>query len=458
MIQAGADGFRFNFSHGELADHAEWVATARAQAEELGKPVALVQDLQGVKIRTGVLGGGGPVELKDGDEFTITTEPVPGTARRVATTYADLPRDVRPGQQILLADGEIELEALEVTGTEVRCRVRSGGRLAERQGINLPGTTISAPPLTDKDLRDLRFGVEQAFDYVALSFVRSAADVLALRRELDGLGAAPPIIAKIEKPEAVQHLAEILAAADGIMLARGDLGVEIPPERVPVVQKRAVRLAREQQRLCIIATQMLESMTARPLPTRAEVSDVANAVFDGADTLMLSGETAIGQYPTRTVAFMERIIRHAETVSAEFRHPPGPAEPGTDIAHATCEAAGKAADRIGARAIAAFTQSGFTAGLMSSFRPDTPILGFSPLPEVLRRLALVWGVRPMLMREVDNVDELISELDALLTACELAASGERVVIISGAPILARGRTNLIELHEVDRARSAGYTK
>lgn len=452
MMDAGADGFRFNFSHGDRETHARCIATVRAEAEALNRPVSLVQDLQGVKIRTGALEDGQPVELVEGETFTITTEPVTGNAERVSTTYGDLPRDVRPGQQILLADGEIELEVLAVEKTEIRCRIISGGTLAETQGINLPGTDISAPPLTDKDLSDLRFGLEQEFDFVALSFVRSVDDVEALRNEIRRLEADTPIIAKIEKPEAVDCLDEILEAADGIMLARGDLGVEIPPEQVPVVQKQAVRKARQQRRLCIIATQMLDSMTSRPLPTRAEASDVANAVFDGADTLMLSGETAVGRYPVRTVSIMARIIQRAETVTSDFQRAGDPIRTAADVPHALCEAAASAAERIAARAIVAFTQSGFTAWLMSSYRSTTPILGFSTQHSVVRRLALAWGVRPGLMDPVDNVDQLISELDGRLLSEGLAAAGDRVVIIGGAPIIARGPTNLMELHEVDSRR------
>jgi pyruvate kinase len=448
LIEEGADAFRLNFAHGDHASHGEWIARVRSEAERCGKPVAILQDLAGVKIRTGSLVDGGPVELVEGARFALTIRRAAGTAERVSTTYPHLTRDVRAGDRILLSDGLIELEAVEIAETEVRCKVLTGGSLAENQGVNLPGTPISAPSLTRKDLRDLRFGLGQGVDYIALSFVRSPDDIVALRKEVEGRGAATPVIAKIEKPEAVECLDEILEVSDGIMLARGDLGVEIPPEQVPVVQKRAVRKARRRRRICIIATQMLDSMISRPLPTRAEASDVANAVFDSADTLMLSGETAVGEYPVAAVKIMQRIIEQAELVSPEFQRAFEQSSGSLEVAQAVCEAAGYTAGKVSARAITAFTQSGFTARLMSSHRPITPVVGLTPNPEVARRMSILWGIRPTVMREIENVDELIRELERVLLSRSLVSAGDRIVIISGAPIIEKGRTNLMEVHEV----------
>lgn len=450
LIEDGMDVARLNFSHGDHIFHAAAIERVHSASEESSKPVAILQDLSGIKIRTGPLQNGEPVELVEGQPFTITTEEVTGNRERVSTSYQELTADVQPNDRILLSDGLIELQALVVRTSEIECRVVTGGTLMERQGIHLPGTTISGPPLTEKDIVDLEFGLSREVDFVAQSFVRCSQDVSTLKAQIARLGAQTPVIAKIEKPVAVDRLDEILEVADGIMVARGDLGVEISPERVPVVQKKAVQKAVKANKLVIIATQMLDSMMFRPLPSRAEASDVANAVFDGADALMLSGETAVGRYPHRAVRMMGRIIEQAEKVTSEFRRdvfePLGP-----EVPHAICDAAYHAAKTVQARVITAFTQSGFTAKLMSSYRPDTNIVGCTPDLTIARQMSLFWGVRPMLMGEIPNVDELIIELEKLLTETKLAFQEDKIVIISGAPIIEKGSTNLMKLHEIRTA-------
>lgn len=328
------------------------------------------------------------------------------------------------------------------------CRVVNGGLLAEHQGINLPGTRLTAPSLTEKDIKDVRFGLNAGVDYVALSFVRRPEDVFELKQLIAAEGYDVPVIAKIEKPEALENIEGILAASDGVMVARGDLGVEISPERVPVIQKRIVQKAAERNKITIIATQMLESMISRPLPTRAEASDIANAVFDGTDAVMLSGETAVGAFPVEAVQMMVRIVEQAEKVSTEFRRCPKTQEMELQVPAAVCDASYHAARDVSARAIAAFSQSGFTAKLISRQRPEMEIIGLTPHERVLRRMSLYWGVRPMLLQEIRNVDELILELEQCLFKAGLVQDGDKLVIISGAPIIQKGSTNLMKVHEV----------
>ncbi len=447
LMEAGMDVARLNFSHGTADTYLPIIREIRELAAEMGRPVAILQDLQGVKIRSGRLRGGKSVELEPGARFTLTTETIEGDQTGVSTSYEDLPRDVEPGFSILLSDGNIELKVLSTTKTTVECEVVDGGELAESQGMNIPQAAISAPSLTTKDIEDVRFGAEQNVDYVALSFVRRPEDVLTLR-EIMGLNHAEiPIIAKLEKPAAIESLDGILDVCEGVMVARGDLGVELPPERVPIIQKRVISAANAKGKLVITATQMLESMIHNSRPTRAEASDVANAIFDGTDALMLSAETAIGEYPIESVRMMCRIIREAEKVEASspYRSRRGQK---LDFPEAVCESAYYASTAIQARAIVAFTQSGSTARMISKFRPPVEIFGFTPHEHVARRLALYWGVSPMLMGEIENVDELIAALEKLLLESKLVSPGDNLIILTGAPIMERGHTSLMKLHLV----------
>ena len=452
LLLAGMDVARLNFSHGTHGDHARSIAMLREAADRLGRPLAILQDLQGPKIRTGQLMNGKPVRLEPGALFTITTdERVVGTAERVSTTYDALPRDVRAGDRILLSDGLIELRVLETSDTEVRTEVVFGGDLREYQGINLPGVQVSAPALTEKDIEDLEFGLAQGVDYVALSFVRRAADVRDIKARIAAAGKTTPVVAKIEKPEALEDFSGILEVCDGIMVARGDLGVEMPPEQVPVVQKQLIEAANDAGIPVITATQMLESMIRNPRPTRAEASDVANAIIDGTDAVMLSGETATGAFPVEAVEMMARIAEVAEasgrrgdhTTSTMWKVVRRPSTPDA-ISAAACAVV----NALPTKAIAAFTLSGSTAQLVSRLRPSVPILAFTPSPEVYRRLALVWGVSPVMCDYVDRLEDLGRIMSQTLVARGLARPGDAVVITGGHPISARGRTNFVKVLEV----------
>jgi pyruvate kinase len=470
MMRAGMDVARLNFSHGTHEQHAANIARVRRLANELQRPVAILQDLSGPKIRTGALEGGAPVLLGDGAPVTLTTRSVAGNAALISTSYASLPADVRAGDRILLADGAIELRVVGTDATEVRCEVVHGGLLGEHKGINLPGVAVSAPALTDKDREDLRFGVSQGVDYIAMSFVRRAEDVLAAREavaevtrseqprqppEPQGLHpsayevhGAVPIIAKLEKPEAVENLEAILAVTDGVMVARGDLGVEMPLERVPVIQKRIIARANARGLPVITATQMLESMTHAPRPTRAEASDVANAILDGTDAVMLSGETAVGDFPVEAVATMERIALDTEgqwPAVAEERLPEERPAPGPD---AVSKAARTLAAEAEARLIAVFTRTGATAHLISKDRPAAPIIAYTPFETVYRRLALWWGVAPRPSALKGTTEELIAWVDGELQRERLAAPGDRVVIMGGMPVAGQAHTNFVKLHRV----------
>lgn len=444
LLRAGVDVLRFNFSHGSREEHGARIALARRIAARIGRTVAILQDLQGPKIRTGRLEGGGPVLLEAGRELVITTRPVLGNAERIATTYADLPRDVRPGSTILLDDGRIRLRVLACGDDEVRARVEEGGPLGEHKGINLPGVQVSAPALTDKDREDLAFGLEQGVDYVALSFVRDPADVYAARRFLEERGAQVPLIVKLEKPEAVQKLDAILIACDGVMVARGDLGVELPPEQVPVIQKTVIRKANRLGRPVITATQMLESMVNEPTPTRAEATDVANAVWDGSDALMLSAESAIGKYPIEAVQIMDRIICEAE------RHATRPELGGGRVthAHAISRAARSLADDLPVQAIACFTRTGRTACLLSQDRPRVPIVAFTISDVIARRLALLWGVTPLVVPLAQDTDALIAQMERALLERQMVARGQSIVIVGAIPFREGVHTNFVKLHPV----------
>lgn len=434
LIEAGVDVARLNFSHGTYDEHAARIARVRAQAAAVGKSVAILLDLQGPKIRTGSLQDKQAVKLETGATFTITTEPVVGTAERVSTTYTDLPRDVSARDRILLSDGNLELQVTAVDGNEITTQVIEGGMLREHQGINLPGTAVSTSAITDKDREDLAFGLQQDIDFVAMSFVRRAADVQQLKQLIADAGKRTPVCAKIEKPQALDDLDNILEVTDVVMVARGDLGVEMPPEQVPLAQKRIIQAAAEHNVVVITATQMLESMISNPRPTRAEASDVANAIFDGTDAIMLSGETAIGQFPIETVKMMHRIATATED-SLRFRqqcdllyHQTNEVTHETDTSMAISHAARTIATTGGIAAIVAFTQSGYTGQLVSKDRPPVPIFALTPDQNVADRMALYWGVRPLLCPPVDGLDELTEVMRKLLLDHQFVAPGSRIVM------------------------------
>jgi pyruvate kinase len=449
LIRAGMDCARLNFSHGNYEEYARAISTIRAASEELRTPVGIIQDLQGPKIRIGTIAGGA-MELVEGDVVRITPGDGPGTRELLTTTYRELPKDVKRGDRILLDDGRLVLEVEEIeAGEVVRSVVVEGGLLKEKKGINLPGVIISTPAMTEKDRRDIRFGCEHAVDFVALSFVRTGEDIDGLKEEIAAAGGEPQVIAKLEKPQAVENLDAILERAAGVMIARGDLGVELPPERVPILQKEIILRANQAKKIVIVATQMLESMTTALRPTRAEASDVANAIFDGADAVMLSAETATGAHPVEAVEMMERI-----TATAEIEMERSPWKPFhavsrvTDFADAVCDAATLVAAEVGARYIVAFTQSGSTAQLLSKYRPPAPLIAFTPYPSVRNRLALSWGVNAMVMKIPGTIDRLIADLDECLIAEKLVEQGDIVVLVCGAPLNVGGRTNLMKIHRV----------
>ncbi len=447
LIHAGVDVVRLNFSHGTHAEHAALFNTVREQAARLGRAVAIMQDLQGPKIRVGVLANGGPLWLVDGQEIAITTEPgAVGHDDLIPTTYAHLPYDVRPGDRILLDDGLLELRVLRSDPPVVRARVVHGGPLGEHKGINLPGVAVSAPAVTEKDAEDLAFGLALGVDYVALSFVRRPEDVARARELMHAQQHAPvPIIVKLEKPEAIRELDAIVRAADGLMVARGDLAVEMSAEEVPPLQKRIIHKANAAGKPVITATQMLQSMTTNPRPTRAEASDVANAVLDGSDAVMLSGETAVGQYPVETVQAMARIC-----IAAEALEPNPKAFPPTQRsrAYALVRAACALADDVEARAIVVFTRSGHTAHLVAQCRPAAPIYAFTADEGVRQRLALYWGVQPFLSSLDGDTDTVIARVSEELAVRGLLARGDLTVIVGAARRLASGRADLIKLHVV----------
>jgi pyruvate kinase len=446
MVRAGMDVARLNFSHGAPEEHAARVAAVRRASGHHQKPVAILADLQGPKIRTGELEGGGPVRLRFGQRFVITTTPKTGNAEGVSTNFTALPEVVHKGDRILLRDGEIALRVLKIRGREVVCRVENGGQLGEHQGINLPGIALKIPSLTPKDRKDLALALRLGVDYVALSFVRSAADVRAGKSAVKQLGKRTPIISKLEKPQAIDNLDEILSVTDGVMVARGDLGVEMSLEKVPVVQKQIIARARNMLIPVITATQMLDSMQENPRPTRAEASDVANAVFDGSDALMLSGETAVGHYPLESIEMMDRIIRVAEASVTEQPRPARFAELRINevIADAICHAA----EELHLKAIAVFTESGSSARLVSKYRPRTPIIGFSTNQQTRRLLSLLWGVVPRTIGQVHDIDRLVTAAQKRLLEEKLVRRGDIVGIVAGTPLGASGTTNLLRLHRI----------
>jgi pyruvate kinase len=452
LIKAGMDVARLNFSHGSYDDHARILGNLRTAAERTGEAIAAIQDLQGPKIRVGLLAGPS-VELKAGGRIVITTKPLQGTAERVSTDFQNLPQDVKPGEPILIDDGRIRLRVLEVTGTEVLCEVLVGGVLSAHKGINLPGVAVSTPSLTEKDRKDLAWGIAHGIDGVALSFVRTAEDVRELRRALQGLQGSDdiiPVYAKIEKPQAITNLDAIIAEADGVMVARGDLGVEMPPEDVPILQKRIVRACAAAGKPVIIATQMLESMIHNPIPTRAEANDVANAVMDGADAVMLSGETSVGSYPLETVQMMDRIIQRVEEERAQSeRSHEGEVEVMASRHDALARAACVLGEQMNATAIVAVTNSGQTARALAKYRPTLPIVAITDRPQTLRRVAILWGVRGMLMSALGvESDKALQTIQEQLLISGIVKKGDYVVLLAGLPFFARGSTNIIKVEKI----------
>ncbi|HLV60099.1 MAG TPA: pyruvate kinase [Fredinandcohnia sp.] len=444
LVRAGMDVARLNFSHGAHSDHEKRLRWVREASERVGKPVAVLLDLQGPKIRTGKMENDAIV-LEDDAEVIITTDDVLGTPERFSTTYKNLPRDVNVGDEILLADGRLLLTVLrKPRKNEVVCRVVQGGELGSNKGINLPGTKVSAPSLTEKDRADLAFGLSIGVDYVALSFVRSAADVLEIRRIV---GDAVPVIAKIEKPQAVANIDAIAEIADGVMVARGDLGVEMPLERVPLIQKMLIERTNALGKIAIVATEMLESMVHSPRPTRAEVSDVANAILDGADAVMLSAETASGAYPVEAVKTMAAIISDVERSQRYRELKPHNLARSDSFASAVARACCAAAEQLGLNAIVACTQTGRSARLVAEHRPDARIIGLTPLPESLRRMALYWGVIPVLIPTYETPEEMLRLVSDVLIREGWANRGDAVVISSGVPNQPAS-TNLMTIHRL----------
>ena len=445
MFTAGVDVFRLNLSHGTQDEHKARIDRVRALARERGVHSAILMDLQGPKIRLGKFFNGGCV-LPPRSEFTITTEQVTGDCGRASTGYLNFGRDVKAGDRILLADGTVELRTLGSDGKAVRTEVVRGGPVRDHQGINLPGAVIRVPCLSDKDLADLQFGLAVGVDMVALSFVRTQGDVRLLRTELKG--AEIPIVAKIEKPQAWDNIESILDEANGVMVARGDLGVEISLEKVPRIQKSIIRRARRKGRFVITATQMLESMVEHPVPTRAEVSDVANAIYDGTDAVMLSAETSVGKYPVEAVQFMARIAAETEASIRNKGYQEPPTGPEPTNAEIVADAAYRSAREAKAVAVVVFTASGSSARLVSRYRPPVPIYGFTPNETVARQLAVNFGIKPILSPEQSSFDEMIGQMDRLLVDQGYVKSGDTVVFVAGQPIGRAGSTNLMKLHRV----------
>lgn len=445
LMVAGMDVARLNLSHGGHAEHEQRFRAVRQASAEVGKPVAVMADLQGPKIRVGTFAAG-PVELMRGDQFILTTREVPGDSTQVSTTYAGLPGDVSVGDPILLDDGRVALRAVAVEDTNVITEVEVGGWLSNSKGINLPGVAVSVPALSTKDIDDLRWALRIGVDLVALSFVRSAADLTEVRKVMAEEQISVPVLAKVEKPQAVERLEEIVDAFDGLMVARGDLGVEMPLEEVPLVQKDAIAIARRYAKPVIVATQMLESMIDSPRPTRAEASDVANAVLDGTDAVMLSGETSVGKYPIQTVRTMARIIEHVEE-TALSQVPTLDTLPHT-MGGAVTRAAAGIAELLGASFVVTFTMSGDSARRMSRLRSSTPLVAFTASPETQRQLALTWAVQAFTLPQVAQTDEMVRQVDQSMQELGLARSGDLIVIVNGVPPGIVGGTNAIRVHTI----------
>jgi pyruvate kinase len=456
LVRAGLDVVRLNFSHGTHEEKLALIQMVRKVSREERKPLCILGDLQGPKIRTNKLVDGKPVLLKAGERFTITPREILGTAKIVGTTFKTLAENVEQGSRILLSDGLIELRVHEVVGDDVVCQIIDGGMLKEKQGINLPGIPVKVPSLTEKDAEDLEFALKAGVDAIAVSFVRTAEDVRLVRNRVAALGGETWIIAKLEKPQAIEHLDSILQAADGVMVARGDLGVEVPPERVPAIQKLIIRRAGEYRKPVITATQMLESMIENPRPTRAEASDVANAVYDGTDAVMLSGESAMGKYPVEAVAMMARIVQEAErnikedsTQQRRRRH-----HHHLSIAETICEATAHAADDLDLRGIALFTESGSTARQLSKYHPMSPIFALSPIEVTVNRLNLLWGTTPIRCPKLNSTEALVSTAESLLEQAGFVRQREVIAIVAGTRTKS-GSTNFLRLHVIGEQNQGG---
>ncbi len=434
-----------NFSHGSHSNHKQVYDLIRAASEEAGRAVGIIADLQGPKIRLGTFAGG-PVEWRTGDTVRITVEDVAGTHERVSTTYKGLAKDAKPGDRLLVDDGKVGLVVKDVEGPDVVCEVTEGGPVSNNKGVSLPGMDVSVPALSEKDTQDLEFALELGVDFVALSFVRSPADIDLVHQVMDRVGKGRvPVIAKLEKPEAVSNLEAIVLAFDGLMVARGDLGVELPLEQVPLVQKRAIQIARENAKPVIVATQMLDSMVNNSRPTRAEASDVANAVLDGADAVMLSGETSVGRYPIETVQTMSRIV---QAVEAEMPSVPPLSHVPRTKRGVISYAARDIGERLNAKALVAFTQSGDTVRRLARLHTRLPLLAFTPLESVRRQLSMTWGTTARLVAQVDSTDRMIEQVDHAMLETGRYQRGDLVVIVAGSPPGTVGSTNLIRVHRL----------
>ena len=452
LLTSGVDAFRLNFSHGRHEEHARVISVIRDVAVDLGRYIPIVADIQGPKLRIGDVEG--VHYLETGQPFVISTEKQVGNAKKVSTPFTPLPQEVQIGHRILINDGLVELVVTAVDATSVSTRVIHGGPISSKKGMNFPDSELTIPAITDKDRVDVKFAVEQKLDYVAASFIRRKSDIVGLRELLHEHGGDEVhVIAKLEKPQAIDNLDEILEVSDGVMVARGDLGVELPPEAVPIVQKQILARASRFGRFAITATQMLESMTTNSRPTRAEASDVANAIFDGSDTVMLSAETASGKYPVETVQMMSRIIFAAE--SSRHVDVPWSREPFRKISEADeftdalAGAANYAAEQLDAKYLVVFTQTGFAARLMSKFRPKVPIIALTPSVWVARRMNLLWGVQPFVLREAGEFHEqIVDRVDDFLLSKDIVRVGDRLVILMGSPIYQRAKTNLLRVHRV----------
>jgi pyruvate kinase len=458
LIDAGMNMARLNLSHGSHDEHQKRLDLVRAAAKKANKAVAILVDLQGPKIRLGRFSAG-PHELSRGDTFTITTDDIAGTKDKVSTTYKGLPGDCKAGDAIMIDDGKVSVQVVQVKGNDVITKVIQPGMVSNNKGINLPGVAVSLPALSEKDIADLRWGLEAGVDFIALSFVRNAADIKDIHKIMDEVGVKVPVIAKIEKPQAVENLQEIVDAFDGIMVARGDLGVELPIEDVPMVQKRCITMARESAKPVIVATQMLDSMMTNSQPTRAEATDCANAVLDGADALMLSGETSVGDFPIDAVKVMARIIERTEEVALD-QIPPLKHSPATK-AGAITKAATEVGLTVGAKFLVAFTQSGDSARRMSRLRSPIPMLALTPEIGTYNRLALSWGVESLLTASVNHTDEMVMQVDTILIESKRVKIGDLVLIVAGSPPGIPGSINAMRVHKIGDAVSgvaAAYRK